>query len=96
MEQFGAIGRGENDPLYKEVEAANGSRHYGFLHSMIDAANKTGKSELTHALIKAINFHAIAGLHREAGIYRPGPVKVGELELPDHTEVPGRWRGLSI
>ena len=94
IEQFGAIGRDENEPLYKEVEAANGSRHYGFLHSMIDAANKTGKFELTHALIKAINFHAIAGLHREAGIYRPGPVTVGELEVPDHTEVPDLMEGL--
>ena len=94
MEQFGAIGRDENDPLYNEVEAANGSRHYGFLHSMIDAANKTGKFELTHGLIKAINFHAIAGLHSEAGTYRPGPVMVGELEVPDHTEVPDRMEGL--
>lgn len=88
MEEFGAIGLDQDDPLYMEVEAANGSRHYEFLHSMIDAANKTGKRELTHALIKAINFHAIAGLHMEAGIYRPVPVMVGDLDLPDHTEVP--------
>ena len=88
MEQFGAIGRDENDPLYKEVEAANGSRHYNFLQSMIDAANKSGRLELTHGLIKAVNFHAIAGLHAEAGVYRSGPVTVGDLTLPDHTEVP--------
>lgn len=92
-EVFGAIGKDENDPLYKLVQASNGSRHYGFLLSMIDAANKTGKFKLTHALIKAINFHAIAGLHREAGIYRPGPVEVGQLELPDHTDVPDLMEG---
>ena len=71
-----------------EVEAANGSRHYEFLLSMIDAAIKTDRRELTQALIKAINFHAIAGLHMEAGVYRPVPVMVGNLDLPHHTEVP--------
>ena len=95
MEQFGAIGLGEGHSIYQEVEASNGSRHYDFLLSMIDAANKRSKPELTHALIKAINFHAIAGLHSEAGSHRTVQVSVGSgVQLAHHTEVPSEMNGL--
>ena len=94
-EVFGAIGRSESDPLYQAVERANGNRHYGFLHSMIDAANKTGQREITHAIIKAINFHAIAGLHSEAGVYRTVQVTVPSgVQLAHYTEVPSEMNGL--
>ncbi|WP_425501562.1 Fic family protein [Roseobacter ponti] len=38
--------------------------------------------------MKAINFHAIACLHSNAGQYRPGPVQVGEYLPPAHYRVP--------
>ena len=87
MEQFGAIGLGEDDELYKQLETANGRRHYSFLNSMIEAANRTGRRQLSHSLIKAINFHAIVGLHDEAGVYRTREVTVGNLSLPHHADV---------
>ena len=37
---------------------------------------------LSHSIIKAINFHAIAGLHDTAGVYRPCDVVVGTHEPP--------------
>ena len=61
---------GEEHAVYKQVEGANGRRHYGFLSSMIIAAVATQKLWVSESLIKAINFHAIVGLHPEAGQYR--------------------------
>ena len=71
------IQRGEPDPIYQRVEAANGSRHYGFLLSMIVSAIDSGQVWLSESLIKAINFHAIVGLHPDAGQYRSYQVDVG-------------------
>ena len=56
---------GENNPIYPQVETANNIRHYGFLYSMIEAAIANDREWLSHDLIKAIDFHAIAGLHHE-------------------------------
>ena len=82
MEFFGAEGRPESDPLYKELETANGRRHYDFLNSMIRTGVSTGQPQLSHALIKAINFHAIVGLRQEAGVYRSTEVTVGNITPP--------------
>ena len=73
---------GEESPLYQQVEAANGIRHYGFLNTMIEVAIAGNKLWLSESLIKAINFHAIVALHPEAGLYRPYSVKVGEFNPP--------------
>ncbi len=60
----------EEHPAYANLAAANAKRVYGFLDSMIDAALAVQRPLLTHAIIKAINYHAIAGLHARAGEYR--------------------------
>ena len=38
-------------------------------------------------MIKAINYHAIACLHTDAGEYRPCPVEVGDYRPPEHYRV---------
>ena len=73
---------GENNPVYQQVAASNHARHYGFLLSMIVAAIDSNKPWLSETLIKAINFHAIVGLHSQAGEYRSAEVTVGSLQPP--------------
>lgn len=73
---------GEEHPVYKQIEGANGNRHYHFLSSMIAAAIATDRLWVAESLIKAINFHAIVGLHPEAGQYRSVPVVAGEYNPP--------------
>lgn len=81
------IAASENNPVYRQVEAENYARHYSFLQSMITAAVNSGKPWLSESLIKALNFHAIVGLHPQAGIYRPGEVTVGTHIPPDFWRV---------
>ena len=64
----------EDNPIYRQVEGENNFRHYSFLESMIEAAVTSDRQWISHSLIKAINFPAIAGLHYEAGQYR-APMK---------------------
>ena len=54
---------------------------------MVEAARDIGRPMLSHFIIKAINFHAIAGLHDTAGTYRPCPVEVGTHNPPPHYRV---------
>ena len=67
---------GEQNPLYRNVEVSNNARHYDFLLSMIEASIATGQTWVSESLIKALNFHAIVGLHPQAGIYRVNQVSV--------------------
>ena len=76
---------GEENPAYRQLEASNGIRHYHFLESMIVAAVTTKKTWLSHDLITAINFHAIVGLHSEAGRYRSSNVVVMTEGRVDYT-----------
>ena len=80
VECFGAEARPESDLVYKELDTANSRRYYDFLNSMIRTAVSTSHSQVSHALIKAINFHAIVGLHQEAGVYRSTEVTVGNIK----------------
>ena len=80
---------GENNPIYLGMAAANLSRHYRFLHSVIHAATKVGTCEVSHSLIKAFNSHAVAALHSSAGEYRDGPVTVAGLTFPPPAEEVG-------
>lgn len=47
-----------------------------------------GVSLFSHSLIRALNLHAIAGLHSAAGEYRTTEVVVGEFEPVDAVLVP--------
>ena len=80
MDLFEICGQSENSEPYQTVKTANDFRHYDFLYSMIMAALNIGRPLLSQSIIKAINFHAIAGLHHQAGEYRTFPVRVGEFE----------------
>ncbi len=81
--------RGEHSPFYQGLEISNGARHYSFLESIVAAALEVQRPMLSHAVIKALNFHAIACLHPFAGEYRPCQVSVGSFIPPDHWRVQG-------
>ncbi len=70
----------EDHPLYQYVHEENYSRYFSFLQTMIESAVKLSDGEpyLSHELIRAINFHATAGLIATAGQYRTKPVFVIE------------------
>ena len=70
------VSRSERYPVYQKLASDNGLRQYDFLRSMIESALATGKYWVSHDLIKALNFHAIVGLHPESGQYRPYNVDV--------------------
>ena len=72
----------EAHPVYQELEISNGERHYSFLQSIVDASVKMGRPFLSQTILKALNFHAIACLHTNAGEYRPCEVTVGTHRPP--------------
>ena len=81
----------EAAPAYQALASANGKRHSDYLHSMISASIQMARPLLSHELIKAVNFHAIAGLHHEAGRYRVHDISVGGgrfLPPPPHRVMP--------
>lgn len=80
-------GQQENHPAYQALQLANGERHYSFLQSVVAAALQVERLFLSQTVIKAINYHAIACLHTNAGEYRPCPVQVGDYHPPDHHRV---------
>ena len=77
----------EENPVYKKLETENGQRYYDFLNSIIESAVATGRFELSHELIQALNYHAIVGLHPEAGAYRSVPIRVGLFLPPPYQQV---------
>ena len=54
---------------------------------MVSASLGFARPLLSQTVIKALNYHAIACLHANAGEYRPCPVKVGKYEPPEHHRV---------
>ena len=74
----------EDNPVYRELEAANLDRQYGFLRSIVEASLKLGRPFLSQQVLRALNYHAIACLHVSAGEFRPCPVYVGDYEPPAH------------
>lgn len=77
----------EDDDTYRTLEYFNTDRQLHFLESMVTVALRTQRPFLSQALIKALNYHAIACLHVNAGEYRPCEVKVGSYEPPAHYRV---------
>lgn len=84
---FELTGQDESHPAYQALQVSNGERHYGFLQSVVSAALGIGRPFLSQTVIKAINYHAIACLHTNAGEYRPCPVQVGDYRPPEHYRV---------
>ena len=77
----------EQNLVYQQVATTNNVRHYDFLRSMIGASLDSDRPWLSQWLIKAINFHAIVGLHSDAGRYRSHTVTVGNYCPPPHYRV---------
>ena len=77
----------EQHPVYKRLEYFNSDRQLYFLESMVEAALKLQRRFLSQTLIKALNFHAIACLHVNAGEYRPCEVAVDDFHPPAHYRV---------
>ena len=77
----------EQHPVYQEMATANVLRHYDFLYSIIRAALASDRQWLSQSLIKALNFHAIVGLHHEAGQYRSHGVRVDQYHPPPHYRI---------
>jgi Fic family protein len=78
----------EQHPAYQALEISNGERHYSFLQSIVAASLEVGRPSLSQYVLKAINYHAIACLHTNAGEYRPCEVVVGTHSPPQHFRVP--------
>lgn len=72
----------EDHPEYQALQISNGDRHYGFLQSIVGTSIAMGRPFLSQTVMKAINFHAIACLHTNAGEYRPCEVTVGDYRPP--------------
>jgi len=77
----------EKHPEYQALQIANGERHYSFLQSVVAASLNMGRPFLSQTVIKAINYHAIACLHTNAGEYRPCEVRVGDYQPPQQFRV---------
>ena len=84
---FELAGQREDHSAYQALAISNGERQYGFLQSIVSASLSVDRPLLSQTVIKAINYHAIACLHTNAGEYRPCPVKVGEYDPPEHYRV---------
>ncbi|WP_428505140.1 Fic family protein [Roseateles sp.] len=81
----------EQHSAYEQLEAANGSRQYSFLASIIQASLTVDRAFLSSTVIKALNFHAIACMHTNAGEYRPCPVSIMTGDIVNH-EPPAHFR----
>ena len=77
----------EQNSIYQGMAASNIDRHYSFLFSVVEAAVALERPLLSESLIKALNFHAIIGLHHEAGQYRSYNVQVGPYVPPAYFRV---------
>ena len=84
MDLYSQVCRDEQHPIYLKMSSDNLVRYYSFLSSVIDTAVALNEPWLSEPLIKAINFHAIVGLHEEAGRYRSSNVEVGDYHPPTH------------
>ena len=73
----------EDHPEYQALQISNGERHYGFLKSIVSTSLAMGRPFLSQTVMKAINYHAIACLHTNAGEYRPCDVSVGDYRPPE-------------
>ena len=79
----------ESHPIYKGLADENLERQYDFLVSIVKASISAERHMISTALLKALNYHAIACLHVNAGEYRPCCVNVGkDFQPPAFHRVP--------
>lgn len=87
MSIFDLVGGTETHPVYQNVESANRDRQYSFLESVVRSSIALDEPYLTHAIVRALNFHAIAHLHIAPGRFRQQEVRVGNYDPPLAHEV---------
>ena len=78
----------EEHHAYNDLSIDNLQRQYSFVRSLIKAHLNVNRPMISTAVILALNAHAIACLHVNAGQYRPCPVDVGDYKPPAHYRVP--------
>ena len=71
----------EQHSEYKNLEKLNLNGQLNFLQSLVTAAVNLDKRFLSQTIIKALNFHAIACLHVNAGEYCSCKVYVGRARI---------------
>lgn len=86
------LSESEANPSYQALAISNGDRQFSFLQSVVFAAIQTDQPFLSQAILKALNFHAIACLHTNAGEYRPCPVQVAYPNPDDNYLAPQHYR----
>lgn len=79
-EQFGHLA--ESHPVYRQLELENLARQYEFLYSVTKASLQLNQPFLSIEVIRALNFHATACLHANAGEFRTVQVSVGNPANP--------------
>lgn len=86
------LSNSEAHPAYQALAISNGDRQFSFLQSVVNAALESGQPFLSQTILKALNFHAIACLHTNAGEYRPCPVYVPYPDPVDNFQTPEHYR----
>jgi len=86
------LSNSEAHPAYQALAISNGDRQFSFLQSVVNAALETQQLFLSQAVLKALNFHAIACLHTNAGEFRPCSVHVAYPDPTDNYETPDHFR----
>ncbi len=82
MSVYHYVDGNESNPVYQALEEKNRDRQYGFLESIVHSSISLNKPYLTHDIIRALNFHAIAHLYNTAGQFRKREVDVGHYMPP--------------
>jgi len=86
----------EDNHQYRELEYFNLLRQLHFLSSIINTSLQLNQRFLSETVIKALNYHAIACLHTNAGEYRPCQVSAGQNRpYIDHHRVPALMEHLT-
>ncbi len=86
------ISNSEAHPAYQALAISNGDRQFSFLQSIVNAAIQSGQPFVSQTILQALNFHAIACLHTNAGEYRPCSVHVAYPDPTDNYEAPDHYR----
>ena len=87
MSVYDLVSGNEDHPVYKELEAANRDRQYSFLESVVESSLQLSRPYLTQAIVRGLNYHAIAHLHATAGEFRKRSVNVGDFTPGPHYNV---------
>lgn len=86
------LSNSEAHPAYQALAISNGDRQFSFLQSIVNAAIQSGQPFISRTILQALNFHAIACLHTNAGEYRPCSVHVPHPDPADNFVAPAHYR----